>query len=109
MPLSLRRDPPFGLSSRYSTADPAIRPPVDRGARVAQAALDSLVGRAFASAPYPGDTAVRYPGYVALATGSAPPGYPLFVEAKHPQSPENAFADPTGHLTLAAKAAADGS
>jgi len=98
-----------GVRATYSVGGFAIAEPLDLGAPVAQATLDSLAGRAFGSVPYPGDTAVRYPGYVALATGSAPPGYPLFVEAQYPQNPDGAFADPSGRLSLAAKAAADSS
>jgi hypothetical protein len=98
-----------GVRGTYSVSGFAIAEPIDLGAPVAQATLDTLAGRAFGSLPYPGDTAVRYPGYVALATGSAPPGYPLFVEAQHPQTPEGAFTDPSGQVALAAKAAADSS
>ena len=98
-----------GVRGTYSVGGFAISEPIDLGAPVAQATLDSLAGRAFGSVPYPGDTAIRYPGYVALATGSAPPGYPLFVEAQYPQSPEGGFADPSGRMTLTAKAASDSS
>lgn len=98
-----------GARATYSVGGFAIAEPIDTGGPVAQATLDSLAGRAFGSVPYPGDAAVRYPGYVALATGSAPPGYPLFVEAQYPQTPEGTYADPSGSLTLGAKTGAESS
>ncbi|HEV7685220.1 MAG TPA: hypothetical protein VGQ80_01550 [Acidimicrobiia bacterium] len=98
-----------GARATYSVGGFVIAEPIDAGGPVAQATLDSLAGRAFGSVPYPGDAAIRYPGYVALATGSAPPGYPLFAEAQYPQTPEGSYADPSGSLTLGAKTGADSS
>src|SRR2546423_11776479 len=59
-----------GVRGTYSVKGFAVAEPLDLGAPVAQSALDSLAGRAFASIPYPGDAAGRYPGYLALATRS---------------------------------------
>jgi hypothetical protein len=80
---------------------------IDGGAPVAQSLLDSAgTSQSFASHPYPGATAVGYPGLAALALGSAPPGYPFYASASYPTQPESAVGDPAGPYALAAKAAA---
>src|SRR2546421_316129 len=50
---------------------------VDGGGPVSQSVVDSLGAVSFASLPYPGGTGVAYPGIVAIAAGTSPPGYPL--------------------------------
>src|SRR5581483_801017 len=61
----------------------------------------------FASLPYPGQTIMQYPAYVALATnGQAVPGYPFYVAA-NPGEPDQKQADPTGTYLIEAKAAKD--
>ncbi|HVW33156.1 MAG TPA: hypothetical protein VHL53_11495 [Acidimicrobiia bacterium] len=78
---------------------------VDAGGPSAQAVLDALGGsRSFASFPYPGDNAIKAPGLFAFATGTTPPGYPLYASAANPTQPEQAVGDPGGPLSLSAKA-----
>ncbi|MGH8998863.1 MAG: hypothetical protein ACRDY7_05675, partial [Acidimicrobiia bacterium] len=69
---------------------------VDIGAPSAQATLNSLgESRAFASIPYPGDTAVTAPGTVAGATTGDVnlPNYPLYAFSDHPARPEHEVGD----------------
>jgi hypothetical protein len=79
---------------------------VDGGGPIAQAEMASgEVARAFASNPYPGDTAVGLPGIVAFGTGlPAPPDYPLYVSADYPFKPEQSAGDASGTFRLTAKA-----
>jgi hypothetical protein len=80
---------------------------VDSGGPVSQAVVGSDGGaQAFSSLPYPGSTAVAYPGVFALVTSGAvvPPGYPFYVYAAHPTHPEGALADPSGSYSLKASA-----
>lgn len=78
---------------------------VDSGGPVAQSVLDSTVTSAsFASFPYPGSNAMAFPGLVAFATGTAPPGYPLHADAQHPTKPGQAVGDPNGPYSLSAAA-----
>lgn len=80
---------------------------VDGGAPVAQSLLDSAgTSQSFASYPYPGATAVGYPGLAALALGSAPPGYPFYASASYPTQPEGSVGDAAGPYVLTAKAQA---
>src|SRR5690242_7865978 len=53
--------------------------PIDGAGPVAEATLDALAGRSFASLPYPGDDGVNYPALVNVATGHTPPGYPFYA------------------------------
>lgn len=97
-----------GMYLRYSL--PGFLPVedfVDSGGPVAQAVVGSDGGaQAFSSLPYPGSTAVAYPGVFALVTEGAfvPPGYPFYVYAAHPTHPEGALADPSGAYSLKASA-----
>jgi hypothetical protein len=80
---------------------------IDGGAPVAQSLLDSAgTSQSFASHPYPGATAVGYPGLAALALGSAPPGYPFYTSASYPTQPEGVVGDPAGPYSLLARAQA---
>ena len=64
-------------------------------------------GQSFASLPYPGQTIMQYPAYVALATnGQAVPGYPFYVAA-NPGEPDQKQGDPSGTYFIEAKAAKD--
>jgi hypothetical protein len=86
----------------------------DGGGPVSEATGDST-GRAvtFASLPYPGETAVFFPGVMAAATGVQPPsGYPFYARADYPTTPKSEVFDPSGTYTLRAEAdrgKADGS
>ena len=84
---------------------------IDGGGPVAQAVYESSgLARAFGSAPYPGDTAVALPGLVASFGGpSGLPGYPLYASADYPVVPEQTAGDPSGLLTMHAKAGTSGS
>ncbi len=77
---------------------------IEGGGPVSQATLSSdQTSKSFASLPYPGSTAVSYPGLAAVLVGSAPPGYPLYVSAEHPAQPEQFVSDPSGTYGLTAK------
>ena len=78
--------------------------PIDGAGPIAEATLDSLAGKAFASLPYPGDDGVNYPALVNVATGQTPPGYPFYALATSDQ-PESQVADPSNTLLLTAKVA----
>lgn len=86
---------------------PATNVPVDLGAPVAQASLDSLgTNQSFASQPYPGDLAVSAPGLMAgVSNGQvAPPNYPLYVSADYPIRPEQTVEQPGYQLKATAAA-----
>src|SRR5207244_3634652 len=48
-------------------------------------------------------TALQYPAFVALGTGTTPPGYPFYVKADANEG-DKTLADPTGSYQLQAKA-----
>ncbi|MDQ1504000.1 MAG: hypothetical protein QOD57_1727 [Actinomycetota bacterium] len=76
----------FGSPGRF-----AVDYYIDGGAPVAQAVVNGLgTSTAFASAPYPGETAVAGPGLVAGFTGLPNPGnYPLYVATSYPSKTDN--------------------
>jgi hypothetical protein len=79
---------------------------IDGGGPVSQAAADSGGATGFASLPYPGDSAIAFPGLFNAVTGQPFPGaYPFYVAASHPTQPEQEIADPGGIYRLRAKAA----
>lgn len=79
---------------------------VDGGGPVSQAAVDAAGSTAFASLPYPGDSAIAFPGLFNAVTGQPFPGaYPFYVAASHPTQPESEIADPGGAYRLRATAA----
>ena len=78
--------------------------PIDGAGPIAEATLDALAGRSFASLPYPGDDGVNYPALVNVATGQSPPGYPFYAVATADQ-PESQVADPSNTFLLTAKVA----
>jgi hypothetical protein len=70
---------------------PATSTVIDDAAPIAAALVDSLgTSQAFASLPYPGDTAVSAPNLVpaALPGAPTPPAYPFFVSSDYPLRPE---------------------
>jgi hypothetical protein len=76
----------------------------DGAGPVAQSTLDPQSGgESFASFPYPGATALQYPAFVALGTGTTPPGYPFYVKADANEG-DKSLTDPTGAYQLQAKA-----
>ena len=78
---------------------------IDGGGPVSQAVLGSDgTAQSFASLPYPGPTAIGYPGLAALVTGSAPPGYPFYASASNPVQPKQTVNDPSGAYSLSAEA-----
>lgn len=78
---------------------------IDGGGPVSQALLGSDgTSQSFASLPYPGPTAIGYPGLAALVLGSAPPGYPFYASASNPVQPEQTVSDPSGSYSLDALA-----
>ena len=80
---------------------------IDGGGPVSQAVVDGQGSSSFASLPYPGDTALAFPGLFAAVAGQAlPAGYPFFVSASHPTSPHQELKDPAGAYRLSAEAAA---
>jgi len=85
----------------------AVNTLFDGGGPVSEATGDST-GRSvtFASLPYPGETAVFFPGLVANAAHVQPPaGYPFYARADYPTTPKSEVVDPTGSYDL--RAAAD--
>ncbi len=79
---------------------------IDGGGPVAQSVLESGTATSFASLPYPGDTAIAFPGLFNAASGQdLPAGYPFYVQAAHPTVPEARLADPSGSYALDARAA----
>ena len=78
--------------------------PIDGAGPIAEATLDALAGKSFASLPYPGDDGVNYPALVNVAIGQTPPGYPFYAVANSDQ-PESQVADPSNTFVLTAKVA----
>jgi hypothetical protein len=84
----------------------AVADLLDGGGPVSQVVGDTG-GRsvAFASLPYPGETAVFGPGTLAAATGQpAPAAYPFYARADHPIVPKSEVKDPSGTYLLEAVA-----
>src|SRR5437870_1262081 len=54
---------------------------IDGGGPVAQSTVQPGSRKSFASLPYPGGTAIGFPGVFGFLFGVVPPGYPLFVSA----------------------------
>lgn len=55
---------------------------IDGGGPVSQAVVDGHGASSFASLPYPGETALAFPGlFTAVTDQSLPAGYPFFVSA----------------------------
>jgi hypothetical protein len=80
---------------------------IDGGGPVSQAVVDGQGASSFASLPYPGETALAFPGlFTAVTSQSLPAGYPFFVSASHPTTPEAQLKDPGGVYELTAQAAA---
>jgi hypothetical protein len=80
---------------------------IDGGGPVSQATFGSDgTSRSFASLPYPGSTAVGYPGVFALVSNGqfVPPGYPFFVSSAYPTQPEQKLADPLAAYALSTAA-----
>jgi hypothetical protein len=80
---------------------------IDGGGPVSQATVGSDgTSRSFASLPYPGSTAVGYPGVFALVSNGqfVPPGYPFFVSSAYPTQPEQKLADPLAAYALSTAA-----
>jgi hypothetical protein len=95
------------VRATYSVPDyVAVTNLFDGGGPVSEATGDST-GRAvtFGSLPYPGETAVFFPGVLANTTGIQPPtGYPFYARADYPTTPKAEVADPTGSYVLRAEA-----
>ena len=92
----------------YSMPDSLAQSPIlDGGGPVSEATGDST-GRAvtFASLPFPGETAVFFPGAMAAATtGVRPPtGYPFYARADYPTTPQSDVVDPSGTYVLRTRA-----
>lgn len=84
----------------------AVETFIDSGGPIAQSVLESTgTSASFSSFPYPGSNAMAGPGLIAFATGSAPPGYPLYADASHPTKPEQVVGDRKGPYSLWASAA----
>jgi hypothetical protein len=80
---------------------------IDGGGPVSGATFGSDgTSRSFASLPYPGSTAVGYPGVFALVSNGqfVPPGYPFFVSSAYPTQPEQKLADPSAAYALSTAA-----
>jgi hypothetical protein len=68
---------------------PLTDAPVDGGGPSAQAQLDSSgTSTAFASAPYPGNTAVNLPGTAAGFGVPGVPSYPFYLQSSYPLRPQ---------------------
>lgn len=80
---------------------------VDAGGPVAQTRLDTASADSYAALPHPGSTVLAYQGLAALAGVNSPVGYPFFVSATYPASPEQSLSDPSGAYQLKAKAQAE--
>jgi hypothetical protein len=88
----------------------AVEEVVDAGGPVAQAVLDSQTSAGYAALPHPGDVVLAGPGLFNAVTGmSLPGGYPFYVSASHPTSPEGKLDDPSGTYHLGATANATAS
>ncbi len=80
---------------------------IDGGGPVSQAAVDAGGSTGFASLPYPGESAIAFPGLFNAVSGQPFPGaYPFYVTASHPTQPDQELADPSGSYRLRATAAA---
>ncbi|MEW6472004.1 MAG: hypothetical protein AB1679_07020 [Actinomycetota bacterium] len=102
-----------GMRMTFDVPNSAARNPIDGGGPTAQAHVDSLGNStAFASHPYPGEIPLSGPG---LLTGSlkgsfpmldvpAVPGYPFYVESKHPLAPHGEMTGPGQTLDAASDA-----
>ena len=80
---------------------------IDGGGPVSGATFGSDgTSQSFASLPYPGSTAVGYPGVFALVSNGqfVPPGYPFFVSSAYPTQPEQKLADPLAAYALSTAA-----
>lgn len=80
---------------------------IDGGGPVAQSSAAPGTRKAFASLPYPGATAIGFPGLLAFVLGVVPPGYPLFVSASDPTQREQTLGDSGGPYFLSAAAHRD--
>jgi hypothetical protein len=79
---------------------PLADSPVDGGGPSAQAQLTSAgTSTAFASAPYPGDTAINLPGTAAGFGVPGVPSYPLYLQTTYPLSPKGSVNQGPYHLT----------
>ena len=79
---------------------PLTDSPVDGGGPSAQAQLDSTgTSTAFASAPYPGDTAINLPGTAAGFGVPGVPSYPFFLQSSYPLNPQGSVNQGPYHLT----------
>ncbi|HZQ78498.1 MAG TPA: hypothetical protein VFE55_14275 [Acidimicrobiia bacterium] len=79
----------------------------DYGGPVAQGRVDTSGGSAYASLPFPGQTAIvapNFPNIVGLPV--LPVSYPFYVSASYPATPSGQMADPSGNYDLAASAGA---
>jgi hypothetical protein len=77
----------------------------DVGGPSAQATMDSIgTSRAFASFPYPGETAVTSTGLVRTLSGVPVPDYPLYASSDHPIVPSREIG--SGIFALKAESAA---
>jgi hypothetical protein len=82
---------------------------VDGGGPTASASLDSLgESTAFSSLPYPGSTAVTFPGVVSTLTGKSVPTYPFVVTSQYPSTPDAQVRQP-GYLMQAHSSETDSS
>jgi hypothetical protein len=73
---------------------------IDGGGPVAEARTDALGNsRAFASLPYPGDSAINGPTNVTgLAGLPTPPAYPFYAGSAYPLQPESSMTEPGWEL-----------
>jgi hypothetical protein len=102
-----------GVRMTFDVANTASRNPIDGGGPTAQAHVDSLGNSAaFASHPYPGELPLSGPGLLAGALKDsfpmldAPniPGYPFYVESKHPLAPHGETTGPGQSLEASSDA-----
>jgi hypothetical protein len=88
-----------GVRGRFDAPNFLVVPTLaDAAGPIAQSVFESSgVSKSFASLPYPGDTVIAGPGLLAAAGGpSLPVGYPFFVSAAHPATPDGRLEDPGG-------------
>jgi len=117
-PASANEAVPFGASASADGVRVTVSAPgflvvedfVDGGGPSAGAVLDSLgTSEAFASLPYPGETAVAFPGLVSVLTQqSVPFAYPFYVRASNPTAPKGEMYQPGMELRAAAEPAEAG-
>ena len=85
----------------------AVEDVIDGGGPLSQSLVDPFRAEAFAALPYPGDVAIAGPGLFQAVTGVASPGgYPFYVTASYPTSPDQELKDPSGLYGLSAKSGA---